>query len=86
MKASDVQNLTEAQIRDLFSIPFGNPIPKVSYVDIPIGTKIHGGNANGLYDFNGGGYQFYIDRSQFEDTFVPSSWFSDGIDIDDFLN
>ena len=88
MKASDVQHLTEIEIRNLFSIPPENPIPLVSYVDIPSGTKIYTGTANGLYGFDGGGLQFYIDKVQFggPDSNIPSSWFSDFINITDFLN
>ena len=87
MKASDVQNLSLEEIIDLYSIPNGELITNVSFVNIPTGTKLHGGLANEGLGFNGGGYQFYIDRTQFEDTFVPQGWFENPpISVNDFLN
>lgn len=86
MKASDVQDLSVAQIRDLYAISDNNPITKVSFVNVPSGTKLHGGLANEGLGFNGGGYQFYIDRNQFENTYVPQNWFGADIPVEQFLN
>ena len=86
MKASDVQHLNLEQIIDLYAIPNGGSITNVSFVNVPAGTKLHGGLANEGLGFNGGGYQFYIDRNQFESTYVDSNWFDEPLEIESFLN
>ena len=59
---SDVENFTNLdQVRNAFSLDASNIMDNVSYFTVPAGKKMYAGTANGLYGFDGGGYQFFID-------------------------
>jgi hypothetical protein len=81
MKLSDVQyfnNLDE--VRNIFSLNIDNAISHVSTITVPNGSKIMSGTANGLYGFDGGGYQFFVDE------IVDGSWVSNTQSIIEFFN
>ena len=59
----------------------------VSFVNVPAGTKLYAGKANNLFNLDGGGYQFYIDKVSLGLELPPREWFSaEPIPIDLFLN
>lgn len=81
MKLSDVENFTNLdQVRNAFSLDASNIMDKVSSFTVPAGKKMYAGTANGLYGFDGGGYQFFIDGN------VDINWKGVTKTITDFFN
>lgn len=81
MKLSDVENFTNLdQVRNAFSLDASNIMDKVSSFTVPAGKKMYAGTANGLYGFDGRGYQFFIDGN------VDINWKGVTKTITDFFN
>tara|TARA_B100000378_G_C18026232_1_gene405912 strand:- start:435 stop:587 length:153 start_codon:yes stop_codon:yes gene_type:complete len=48
---------------------------------VSAGTNIYSGSANGLYEFDGGGFQFFINQNP-----TPTSWMGEPNLISEFFN
>lgn len=82
MKLSDVQGFNSIdEIRDVYSIPSSNSLTHYSTMTVPAGTNIYSGSANGLYGFDGGGFQFFINKNP-----IPSNWMGTQTSISNFFN
>ena len=81
MKLSDVQGFNSIdEIRNAYAIPSSNSLTHYSTMSVPAGTNIYSGSANGLYGFDGGGFQFFINQT------IPTSWMSAPTNISNFFN
>ncbi|WP_142785922.1 hypothetical protein [Changchengzhania lutea] len=81
MKLSDVKGFNSIdEIRNFYSIPSSNSLTHYSTMTVPAGTNIYSGSANGLYGFDGGGFQFFINGT------VQEAWVETTEVISNFFN